>query len=123
MDKVPETVSKVLDVMAQKFGATGQYLWVVMVKYQVAMGVTSLAMAVLSGLGMYIVYRIARRVAESKHMAEHGDFDDVAMVYFIAGLICIIPMIAFWINLYDAIPKLLAPEGAALQAVLAAMHG
>jgi len=110
MDKIPATINQVFDQLALRFGATGGYLWHIIVREQLIEGVIG---TVICSAILYAVYRLFQKTFEIE--------DDEDRVFAWVPL-CIVGLIAA-IVLACYLSQLLNPEYYALTTVMSMVKG
>jgi len=124
MDKLPDTLNKVLDGLSKRFGATGTELWKVYVHYIWACGLTAtLTDLITIAFTIYWLVTLSARFKKGLDVASKyiDDSEVVIYVYIILVSICaIICTIAAICSIQTDLPQMLAPAGAAIQNILQA---
>ena len=82
MDKLPDTIGKVLDQLSQRFGATGSYLWHVYVQYIFACS-TAGAIGGLITIGLGIL-----GVMYAKKLDDNG-YSDIEITFVLSIIIIV----------------------------------
>lgn len=115
MNQIPETLNKVLNDLAARFGSTGAALWTSYVHYTQACAAAELFGWLLIGLtiGIYCT-----RWQPSSQMISESDGGVYAVKY--AGMI--IGLVITSLSIGTCLPQIIAPQGAALTAILAGFH-
>ena len=114
MNQVPQTIEKVLEVLASKFGTTVAHLWGVMVRQQIIEGVYG-AVVVIGVL--FAVRPMIRWTKKMTKKDERGYGDDNFGGWIGFSVISVLLLIAFFSAL-DEVVGALNPEYGALKDIL-----
>ncbi len=76
-----EEVMQIINALAEKFGTTAQYLIAEMARYYI---VTSAAWVVITGLFVFLLYRLMRLCAERAREDEYSSYEIYIVFVFIA---------------------------------------
>ena len=117
MEHIDPALLQRLDALAAKLNVTAQYLWAVMLRQAHIEAATDLVWASISltialACG-YFLLRVARMA-----LANTWDSEDYLLKALVAGLVTLLAVVFFCINLQNAITPLLNPEFWALQQLL-----
>jgi hypothetical protein len=118
MDKLPDTLTKVLDELSHRFGTTGAYLWQAYVKYVQMPALGWLIGGMIGSLGLIVLgYKVYQNLPADKTFVEN--FDDTPIPFFCACLVFAgVVLFALFIGANWA--DVFAPQGAAVYYIL---HG
>ncbi len=120
MDKVPDTVGKLLDELGQRFGATGSHLWQSYVHYLAVEGALSVAgygflalVAALLALASWSLFKKCQ-VAGDRHGGK--ELGEGSLFCAVAALVL---MVIATTGVVNSLTEALAPEGYAIQSMVA----
>lgn len=119
-EQIPETVAQVLDVLGEKFGATGAHLWEVMVRQQYINSVT-LCFGFAAAAALIAVLALTGRHFLRKFIDDPADeFCEFAAAtsFIVAGIVALATAATFFIAINDIIMGFMNPEYGALEEVL-----
>jgi hypothetical protein len=117
MNQIPETLNKALDVLGQRFGATGAHLWAVVVRQQIIGSIVSLV-----GWGGFFATAayLCWRAADRPWVRECHDPEVIKFwVHVGASVLALVAITIIGIN----IQGLLNPEYYALKDLVTAFKG
>ncbi len=109
-----EQLEGVLDALATRFGATGEYLWEILVRQQIVEGII--------GICATVVFVVVVSILGFLQWHHDEDFGYDPFPYTVPLSICIILLTIFGLTMMlVGIPQLLNPEYYALKAILPMM--
>lgn len=110
-----EEMFKRIDLLAEKFGTTVEYLWPSMVQRELFSGVMqAIAGMAIFGFGIFIF----RRLILSAKNEGSGPYSDAGEISIAAYFALVTSVLIFLILLCFAVPRILAPEAAAFSQLL-----
>ena len=120
---IPNVIERLLNVLADKFGTTGEHLWGVLVKQQLVEAKAELVIGFL-WLGLVLTC-IGIMVVAYKKMCDDDDDDGevVSVILFIGGFLIFIFLIFAGISFYESYMGFANPEFQALDEVLDVLKG
>lgn len=115
IEKIPKVVAQTIDVISQKLSAPASDLFTALAHLAWAEGLTGV---ILAGCALAVATLAARALFRRlrKDPREFGDVDGVAC--FICGASAALLIVFGIMRMSSALPRLLAPEGAALVQIL-----
>lgn len=110
MNNIPDVISKTIDVLSDKFGATGIHLWEVLVRQSYIYGFYSIFISlIILVLSIYVFPKWSKKIIKD-------DWDSCA--WFPFAIVFTIALIFILGYGYDAISHISNPEYGAIQSII-----
>lgn len=119
MDKIPQTLKDVLDVLSQKLGATGKALFSILVKQQLVYGAQDILTVILLGTILLVWWMKIYKVLMSKIHDDEGR----VLVTVLAAMATVGLFIAICVNVVESVGYFINPQYYAIQDLLKMAHG
>ena len=108
--------TQVIDELAKKFGATGEYLVKELARYNIAIDIVSIIIAILIAVACGIAAKILYKKVKKDKWGDYVEAQSIGVFLGIIGCIC--ATVIFIYNIVDCIGWIVSPTAGAINYIM-----